>query len=150
MEFFYIQKYENRRVKLVSIITDTYKDDSYWILVACGNNTDKHYEQLGYKIPKVKNYGKMTSPRGTKILIKIDDLQTQSTAKITKVCDICSKQVHNQPYGIVINARKSTDGKDRCKKCGINYARSLYFGNPPYEKTLEYNYPKISASGILN
>lgn len=130
------------------IISDIFKDDAYWVFVVCGNSTDKHYQQFGYEIPKEKNKkGRMVSPVGTKILVKIEDLTIQSGAKVTKVCDICSKQIYDQPYASIIKSRKNTDGKDRCKECAMNYVKTqYYYEDPPYEKALAFKYPYIAST----
>ena len=66
-----------------------------------GNNI-KWFENKGYKIPRrEKKYiykGKRTSkiysvPRGTKIIVKVDDLQNGSHAEVNCECDECSKQL---------------------------------------------------------
>ena len=41
----------------------------------CGGNY-KHYEELGYHIPRSKNkWGRMGILQGTKIIVKVEDLQ---------------------------------------------------------------------------
>lgn len=87
-----------------------------WVSVS---NNVTYYEKLGYKIPRKKNkYGKVTIPRGTKILVNVDDLPIGSGVNLTKICDDCGTMVFNQKYYEILTQRKEGDGKDRCFKCG--------------------------------
>ena len=52
------------------------------------SKTIKHYEKLGYNIPKHKdcNY-RTTVPKGTKIKVRVEDLPPKSNVKVTLKCD---------------------------------------------------------------
>lgn len=81
-------------------------------------NNAKYFEKMGYEIPRRKDkLGRISIPRGTKILIKTNDLPEHSHIKVTKICDECGKNTPNQPYDAIISSRKQGDGKDRCKSC---------------------------------
>lgn len=87
-----------------------------------------YYESIGYEIPRHLNRrGKLTIPKGTKITVKVQDLMSGSSAKVTKICDICNEEVKNPiQYGLLINSRKMSGGLDTCQKCGINKKRQNY------------------------
>jgi hypothetical protein len=90
------------------------------VLIRLDGKVVKHYEALGYKIPRRKDkQGRMKMPKGTEILVKINDLTQRSNVKVTKVCDDCGKEVP-QSYGTIMSLRKENkfkDGKDRCFQC---------------------------------
>lgn len=116
-----------------------------WITLA-GNV--KYYENLGYEIPRRKDArSQMSVKRGTKILVKVEDLPEQCNIKVTKICDdcggLCSK---NQPYHIIINSRKTSDGKDRCRKC----AKKLWKKSIPYERSLEFFAKENNMEYLIN
>jgi hypothetical protein len=53
--------------------------------------TIKHYESLGYSIPKSRNsHGRVTVRRGTRLLVKVSDLPPNSAQKVTRICKACS------------------------------------------------------------
>lgn len=53
------------------------------------SNNARYYEDLGYLIPRKKDkWGSITIPRGTKILVKVEDLPNNSNVKGIKIkCD---------------------------------------------------------------
>ncbi|MED3562426.1 zinc-ribbon domain-containing protein [Bacillus xiapuensis] len=120
------------------------------VLVKCGLQTDRYYENLGYVIPKYTNIkGKLCVKKGTTILVKIDDiLEGSESIKVTKICDICGKYVKNVAFSNLINSRKNTDGKDRCYKCTRKFAGESKRNNVKYEKSLEY-YAKANKKEYL-
>jgi hypothetical protein len=60
--------------------------------VGVSSNMIKYYENLGYKIHRTKNKcGKLTVSRGTKIIIKIEDLSSNSNIMINVKCDKCGE-----------------------------------------------------------
>lgn len=112
-------------------------ENEVWVTLA-GTNV-KHYENLGYHIPRVKNkWHKIQVKSGTKIKIKVEDLQNGSMASVTKVCDVCERHIENQSYKDIIKHRKGTDGKDRCNDCGAKYNARMRKLIIPYEKSLEF------------
>jgi hypothetical protein len=103
------------------------------VLVTVSSNVT-YYENLGYVIPKRKGKnGKLSVPKGTKFLIKIEDLpKSSNSARLTKICDDCGKKISNQSYSEIIYSRNNGDGKDRCIECGKKQAgnsRKTKFAN---------------------
>lgn len=105
------------------------KEKEVW--VTCGNNTDKYYKDKGYEIPTwTDKRGRTSIKRGTKILVKIDDLSEKSDLKVTKICDVyeCKKEIPNQKYAEIIKKRKTNNrGLDMCKNCGVKFAMEKRF-----------------------
>lgn len=52
----------------------------------------KHYESIGYHIPKHKNKKRWQFKKGTKIKIEVGDLPIESHHKILCSCDICGRE----------------------------------------------------------
>lgn len=86
----------------------------------------KYFEEKGYKIPRYfdKN-NKVKVDINKKILVKIEDLQEGSRAKVTKICDVCKVEIPFQPYFVILRHRKNIDGKDRCHLCGNRVNREF-------------------------
>jgi hypothetical protein len=110
------------------------------VLVSLASPNMKHFENLGYILPKIKSKkGTFVVPHGTEMIVKVKDLPESSRAKLTKICDDCGEHIiPKQYYYIIIKQRKKNDGKDRCRRCGNIYARKLWKENVPYECSLEY------------
>lgn len=82
----------------------------------------KHYEDLGYPIPRVKNnQGNLVVPRGSKIIVKVQDLQPASNVMVEYYCDYCGekKQIMFCDY-----IRKKSK-KDCCIDCLGKYKSEL-------------------------
>lgn len=96
----------------------------------CSKTID-YYESLGYKIPRIKSkWGKTVVPRGTKILVKPQDLRENCSLKFEVECDNCHKRydVNNQNY----NRTKHGD-KIYCHSCAtklFNSGENNIFYNP--------------------
>lgn len=76
----------------------------------------KHYESLGYNIPKWKDKnGRVKVKRGTIMSVKIEDLPTASRELIPYKCDYCEKD-DLKPYVQLLKGRKIID-KDCCEDC---------------------------------
>ena len=80
----------------------------------------ERYLEKGYEFEKKKKKkGKVSVKRGTKIIVKLEDLDLNTGSIITYKCDYCGKEVsvrycdymRHYPEG------NKTD-KDACKKCG--------------------------------
>lgn len=86
-----------------------------------GNNI-KHYELLGYNIPKRQSKGshksKLIVPKGTKITVKVDDLPYGSNEHVHCVCDYCGEEF-DKMYCLVFRDRRDGNTKDSCgrKEC---------------------------------
>lgn len=84
--------------------------------VVIHNKTIKHYESLGYKIPKRRDkWGDITVPRGTKIKVKVEDLTHGSKIKVEVKCDNCGiiKNIYWCDYNKVVK----NEGKYYCMDC---------------------------------
>lgn len=89
------------------------------VYVTLHSKTISWYEKKGYPIPREKNSrGKSIVPRGSKILVKIEDLTRGSDTRITKVCDICGDHIINQKYSLVIRELECGNGRNYCCACG--------------------------------
>jgi hypothetical protein len=109
------------------------------VLITLHNKIIKHYEELGYDIPKyIDKKGRAKVKKGTKILVKTKDLTKKSNVKVTKICDDCGKISYNQPFSNLTRYRDKSDSRDRCVKCGNIHKEKLIKENVPYERSLEY------------
>jgi rubrerythrin len=68
-----------------------------------------------------------------------------SNVKITKVCDICNRQVPNLRYVDIIKARKAGDNLDRCEECG-HLKKGETRKVSPFKKSLVYLFPNIAKT----
>lgn len=131
----------------MAVITDTYKDEVYWVWISCGKWTDKHYENLGYEIPKAINKnGKLVSPRGTKILVNVEHLFKGSEVRVIKVCDLCGDKTKNLTYAGIISCRNQGDGLDRCKKCSNIKIGKTQIENMSFDKSIASKFPEIEKT----
>ena len=85
------------------------------IEIGINAKNQKHYENLGYDIPKT--FGKNGLPyikAGTKIWVKVDHLTKGSNAKLDYSCDRCGDllKVTKNDY-----SNHNHDGKYYCRKC---------------------------------
>jgi hypothetical protein len=89
------------------------------IEVVLSNSTIKYYENLGYEIPRKKDrLGRLVTPRNTKILVMVKDLQNGSHVIINATCDCCGKPIENLTWQ---NYKKyiKEDEKYYCYSCAI-------------------------------
>jgi hypothetical protein len=78
----------------------------------------KHYENLGYIIPRYEDSRhNIVVKRGTKILVKVEDLTNVSNVGIQVECDECNK-ILNITWGDYLKCVKE-DGKYYCNKCAL-------------------------------
>jgi len=80
----------------------------------------KYYEEKGYEIPRsLDNWGRLRTPKGTKILVNVLDLKEQSGIFVLVQCDYC-KEKFSKRYADYINSINiSKVNKDSCKDCSI-------------------------------
>jgi hypothetical protein len=110
-----------------------------YIWIKLHPNTNVYFEKLGYDIPKyIDKHNILRVKRGTKILVKVEDLRNKSNVKVTKVCDDCGIHSLNQPYSAITKSRADGDGKDRCFNCGTIRGGMTQKNNLSYENSLEY------------
>lgn len=86
----------------------------------------KHYGDLGYEIPRVKNNkGKDVIPQGIKIKVRVEDLPKNSHIEVECECDICGENntITYGEYNKVI--AKMKDNKYRCKTCRMKYSSKI-------------------------
>jgi len=83
------------------------------------HKTLKHYEDLGYTIPKYKNEnGKMVVKKGTKIIVKVNDLTYGSGVDVIVLCDQCKINIVTKIYkNYIIEHNKN--GIDICNECRL-------------------------------
>ena len=73
-----------------------------------------YYENLGYKIPRIKRKNRFCVPRNTKINVKIDDLSYGSGVIVDVNCDLCGKE-YQETYNDY--NKHNYDGKCYCRSC---------------------------------
>lgn len=74
----------------------------------------KYYRDKGYEIPIIKHKWGNTVPRGSKIRVKVEDLNSHSTAMVVIECDVCKKQQQIKYYQYTA---KQHDGLCYCNGC---------------------------------
>lgn len=86
--------------------------------IELGGRNIKHFEEKGYKIPKrLDRYGRLTIPKGTKIIVNVLDLQRYSQVKIKIKCDYCNN-IFEVYYTNYIKQKENNLIKDDCcRKC---------------------------------
>jgi len=109
-----------------------------YVEVSLGAKNIKHFEELGYIIPRKRKYGRTRVERGTKIIVKTEHLLHTSECKLTKLCDICGDESQNRTYNEIISRRNAGDGLDRCRKCGWKNGADKLKNNTPYSKSFEF------------
>lgn len=87
------------------------------VQVVIASSNKKMYEEKGYKLPLVwdNKHKRMVVPRGTKIVVNIEDLATGSHEKVDVKCDYCDA-VKRVSYKDYINNHDAVLG-DCCVKC---------------------------------
>ena len=86
-----------------------------YIEVGLNGTNIKHFEDLGYEIPRVKDkWGKIIVPRGTKIKVKIEDLTQYSKATVSLECDCCHK-IYDTTYSTYTSY--NDNGLIYCSSC---------------------------------
>lgn len=83
----------------------------------CGSNI-KYYEGLGYEIPRRPAKGRnkrLNVPKGSKILVKVDDLPQGSNEMIHCKCDYCGEPF-DRMYCLIQRDRANGNIKDSCGK----------------------------------
>lgn len=97
--------------------------------VSVSNNMIKYYEDLGYIIPKRKNYGRLSVPKGTTIIVDIEDVPTYSTVKVELNCDNCKRNTTSTYYDY---NRHNHNGLTYCENCANTILHSGK-NNPNYK-----------------
>ncbi|WP_418041070.1 zinc-ribbon domain-containing protein [Paenibacillus xylanilyticus] len=80
--------------------------------VTLNPQTAARYRDMGYDLPSNNT---VLFTRKSKLFVRVGDLPTGSTVKVTKICDTCGSSAGKQTYQNVIRSRK--EGKDYCASC---------------------------------
>jgi hypothetical protein len=84
----------------------------------------KYYSNLGYCIPKTKDkYGRYTTPKGTKLIVKIEDLQKGSHVDIQYKCDLCGEIITCEYKTYILSQINSYTKIDVCNNCRVIKAK---------------------------
>ena len=89
------------------------------------SETDKfisYYESLGYHIPKRKDkHGRIVTPIGTKIMVKVEDLKKGSNVSVKCTCDKCGRELiwRYKNY----NKYVKENGETYCNKCSMDLGK---------------------------
>ena len=83
-----------------------------------------YYKNLGYKIPTyIDEWYKLRIKRGTKILVKVQDLKHGTNEKVIIQCDNCKKEFTKQYSKFLFHRKRSGRNTDYCNKCkGLSIA----------------------------
>jgi len=105
----------------------------------------KYYENLGHKIPRIKNkQGKMVITRDTKIIINIKDLPPKSGARIKLICDYCGEDFDRRYADHVFIMNKDIkNNRDACENCRQLKQDESYFDKHGVKNTFELEKTKI-------
>ena len=105
----------------------------------------KWFEDKGCQVPRVINSNKINVvKRGTKIIVKVEDLPEGSGALVNVECDGCGKELPDMKWS---NYKKylHEDNKYYCQQCAKNgYVRKINFKEWCYE-----NLPKEEADTVM-
>jgi len=122
----------------------------------------KYFEEKEYKIPRsIDNWGRLRTPRGTKIMVDVLDLKEKSNVDVLVKCDYCGEEF-NRCYAKYINSINiSKTKKDACKECctlksketnqllyGVDFPLQSIFFQEQTSKTLFNRYGVTSPSLI--
>jgi hypothetical protein len=116
------------------------------VKIVMSSNRIKYYEDLGYNIPRyIDKKGRLAVKIGTEVLVKVDDLQPNSKEKLTKVCDICKREVSKkQDYGSILRSRKiNEDGLDKCRECASREV-GIQRGIANFESCVSTTHPEFA------
>ena len=95
------------------------------------------FENKGYDIPKIMNRRKkLIVKRGTKIIVKVEDLSDKSMVLVDIECDGCGEILENTAWQFY-NKYVKEDGKYYCVKCAQN-------GYKKYTSFYEWCYINLS------
>jgi len=115
------------------------KDTLVWVGV---DTNREHYKKLGYHIPmRLDNRGRSITPRGTKILVSINDLPKYSRFNIVCICDYCGAEFKKSYCDLVVGRERSS-GKDCCGKCAGKKAWEKI--KPKDGESLADKYPELA------
>lgn len=117
------------------------------ILVSLYGINIKHYEKLGYFIPrgpaKDSHKHRYVVPKGTKIIVKVADLPDGSNEIVRCKCDYCNKEF-DRMYCLITRSRKDGNlndscGTDECERKRSIETRILKYGSSNQKDICEAN-----------
>jgi len=92
--------------------------------VVLTNRIVRHYENLGYKIPREKDISsRLRVPKNTKIIVKVEHLTHGSKENVFVECDSCGKKKENMQWR-AYKMQSREDGNYYCLQC----AQKIYGG----------------------
>ena len=92
------------------------------ILINVSGQTKQRYVDLGYKVPEIRDrQGRIRTPRGTKIEVRVRDLPINSHEKIRVKCDCCEEIV--TPTYQAYNSKIEKYGNYVCSACRNNHQK---------------------------
>ena len=118
--------------------------------IVINNNTYKHYEDLGYKIPRHYNEKKKKwqISVGEKIIVEVNDLHKGSAVPVEYQCDSCG-EIYKVPYHVYLS--HNTSQGIFCRHCSHKHIMSGE-NHPNWNKNLTdedritgRNYPEYKA-----
>lgn len=121
-----------------------------YIEIEITNRNSTYFENLGYVLPKHydKHHKKYSVNKGTKIIVKVNDLSKSSREKVTYACDNCG-ELHTTSYQKYCKYKKEND-KYYCQKCAckiFNSGENCVSWNPNItdeEREKNRNYPEYN------
>lgn len=115
----------------------------------------EHYRELGYFIPIYKlgkKNPKEVVKRGTKIIVKVEDLPKGSHAEIELLCDYCKETIIKRYYKDYLRLKSKQIDKDCCDKCKNIKAQEVFIEK--YGTTnlmsLDFVKDKLRSNNIIN
>ncbi len=105
--------------------------------VRLSSNNIKWYEDKGYEIPKRKDkWGKITTPKGTYIKIRVEDLPNGSSIKIDVQCDNCNK-IFKRKW---LNYKRCVheDNKYYCNSCIVSLIAAPKIKNTKLKNSISF------------
>jgi len=91
----------------------------------CSANIE-HYKYLNYYIPTYKIGRKERVKRGTKILVKVNDLPEGSHTEVELLCDYCKQTIIKRAYKDYLYLKSKQIEKDCCEKCKNIKAQEVF------------------------
>lgn len=102
-----------------------------------------YYKNKGYDVDVLKHKKRNTIPVGTKILVKIKDLNPTSHMFVEVKCDYCGKVIQKQYTDYLAQRSKNNLNKDACSDCRNIKQTEMFMLNyngkvRPHQKDIEF------------
>jgi hypothetical protein len=112
-------------------------------VILCSNRI-RHFTEQGYTILKSPDRdGNMTVSKGTKLIVKVSDLPSNSNERIKVLCDYCQKNIILKTYSKYLKQREIVN-KDACKKCQSLKQKDVFQKKYGSNVLCAHNIPRIS------